>query len=54
VDVLINSAGNDYPGSIEELTAEQWNKVIGVNLNGYFIHQNLFYTYEGSKTQDTS
>ncbi|WP_181833221.1 SDR family oxidoreductase [Bacillus taeanensis] len=36
VDVLINSAGIDYPGSIEELTAEQWNKVIGVNLNGVF------------------
>jgi NAD(P)-dependent dehydrogenase (short-subunit alcohol dehydrogenase family) len=36
VDVLINSAGIDYPGSIEELTAEQWNQVIGVNLNGVF------------------
>jgi NADP-dependent 3-hydroxy acid dehydrogenase YdfG len=25
VDVVINSAGIDYPGSIEELGIEQWN-----------------------------
>jgi 3-oxoacyl-[acyl-carrier protein] reductase len=36
VDVLINSAAIDYPGSIEEITTDQWNKVIGVNLNGVF------------------
>lgn len=36
VDVLINSAGIDYPASIEELRVEQWNKVIDVNLNGVF------------------
>lgn len=36
VDVLINSAGIDFPGSVEELTAEQWNQVIDVNLNGVF------------------
>lgn len=36
VDVLINNAAIDYPAPIEELTIEQWNKVIGVNLNGVF------------------
>lgn len=36
VDVLINNAAIDYPASIEDLTVEQWNQVIGVNLNGVF------------------
>lgn len=36
VDVLINNAAIDYPASIEELTIEQWNRIIGVNLNGVF------------------
>lgn len=36
VDVLINNAGIDYPGSVEELTVQQWNEVINVNLNGVF------------------
>lgn len=36
VDVLINNAAIDFPGSIEELSVEQWDKVIGVNLSGCF------------------
>lgn len=36
VDVLINNAAIDYPASIEELSVEQWDKVIGVNLSGVF------------------
>jgi NAD(P)-dependent dehydrogenase (short-subunit alcohol dehydrogenase family) len=36
IDVLINNAALDHPGSIEDLTVEQWNEVIGVNLSGAF------------------
>ncbi len=36
IDVLINNAAIDYPGSIEELTVAQWDRVIGVNLSGVF------------------
>ncbi len=36
VDVLINNAAIDHPGSIEALTVAQWNRVIAVNLSGVF------------------
>ena len=36
IDVLINNAALDHPGTIEELTVGQWNEIIGVNLNGVF------------------
>ncbi|MFB9761437.1 SDR family oxidoreductase [Ectobacillus funiculus] len=36
IDVLINNAAIDYPASIEELTIEQWDQIVGVNLNGVF------------------
>ncbi|WP_090649564.1 SDR family oxidoreductase [Paenibacillus sp. UNC496MF] len=36
VDFLINNAAIDYPGSITELTIEQWDQIIGVNLSGMF------------------
>ncbi|MFZ2657166.1 MAG: SDR family oxidoreductase [Victivallales bacterium] len=36
---LINNAGIPYPGTVppEELSIEQWNRIIGVNLTGSFI-----------------
>ena len=38
LDLLFNNAGNNVPGTpFEELTAEQWFKVVGVNLNGVFL-----------------
>ncbi|GAA3325918.1 hypothetical protein GCM10020331_059730 [Ectobacillus funiculus] len=37
IDVLINNAAIDYPASIEELTIEQWDQIVGVNLNGVFL-----------------
>jgi NADP-dependent 3-hydroxy acid dehydrogenase YdfG len=37
IDFLINNAGTDHTLSITELTIEQWNQVIGVNLTGAFI-----------------
>lgn len=36
LDVVINNAGIDFTKSIEELTYEEWNKVIQVNLSGPF------------------
>ena len=37
IDVLINNAGIYPSASIEELTAESWNRVIGTNLTGTFL-----------------
>jgi len=37
VDILINNAGLQRDAPFEELTLEQWNTVIGVNLTGQFL-----------------
>ena len=37
VDILINNAGLQRDSAFEEMTLEQWNKVIGVNLTGQFL-----------------
>ncbi|MEO8313629.1 MAG: SDR family oxidoreductase [Pseudomonadota bacterium] len=37
VDVLVNNAGLQSDAVFEDLTLEQWNKVIGVNLTGQFL-----------------
>lgn len=36
VDAVINNAALDYSLPVTELTIEQWNEVIGVNLSGVF------------------
>lgn len=36
VDVLVNNAGISYWGLLSEMTAEQWQRVIDVNLTGTF------------------
>ncbi|MBK6362119.1 MAG: SDR family oxidoreductase [Saprospiraceae bacterium] len=36
IDIVIANAGVGHFGSIEELTAEQWNETIQVNLTGVF------------------
>lgn len=36
IDVLINNAGIDVTESVEDLTHDQWQRVINVNLNGPF------------------
>ncbi|SFJ93301.1 NADP-dependent 3-hydroxy acid dehydrogenase YdfG [Paenibacillus sp. UNC496MF] len=36
VDLLINNAAIDYPSPITELTTDQWDQIIGVNLSGMF------------------
>ena len=38
LDVLFNNAGTSVPGiPMEDLTYEQWNAVVGVNLTGAFL-----------------
>lgn len=36
VDVLVNNAAIDHPAPIHELTVDQWNEVVAVNLSGVF------------------
>lgn len=37
IDILINNAGIQKDAPFEEMTLEQWNTVIGVNLTGQFL-----------------
>jgi NAD(P)-dependent dehydrogenase (short-subunit alcohol dehydrogenase family) len=37
LDILINNAGIDVTLPIEELTVQDWNRVMAVNLNGPFV-----------------
>lgn len=45
VDALINNAGVDYTKSIEEISYEEWRKVIEVNLTGPFIATKAVYPH---------
>ncbi len=36
IDTLINCAGISYIGLLQDMTAEQWDEIIGVNLTGVF------------------
>jgi NAD(P)-dependent dehydrogenase (short-subunit alcohol dehydrogenase family) len=37
VDVLINAAGTDAPGAVEELDVEGWDRTLSVNLRAPFL-----------------
>ncbi len=37
IDILINNAGTSWGAPIEEMSLEQWNKVIETNLTGTFL-----------------
>ena len=37
VDILINNAGVQVDAPLEQMTLEQWNKLIGINLTGHFL-----------------
>ncbi len=37
VDILVNNAGLQRDAPFEQMTLEQWNFVLGVNLTGYFL-----------------
>lgn len=37
IDILINNAGVYYPTPIAETKAQDWDKIISINLKGYFL-----------------
>jgi NAD(P)-dependent dehydrogenase (short-subunit alcohol dehydrogenase family) len=37
IDVLVNAAGVAGGGAVHDLTAEEWDRVLGVNLKGTFL-----------------
>ncbi|MDP5181754.1 SDR family oxidoreductase [Blastococcus sp. BMG 814] len=37
VDVLVNAAGTDAPGTVEQTTVEDWDRVLAVNLRAPFV-----------------
>jgi meso-butanediol dehydrogenase/(S,S)-butanediol dehydrogenase/diacetyl reductase len=37
IDILVNNAASDAPGSITELSPEQWRHVVEINLTGPFL-----------------
>jgi len=37
IDILVNNAGMQQDAPFEEMTIEQWNRVLGVNLTGQFL-----------------
>ena len=37
IDILVNNAGLQRDAAFHEMTLEQWNKVINVNLTGQFL-----------------
>jgi NAD(P)-dependent dehydrogenase (short-subunit alcohol dehydrogenase family) len=37
IDVVVNNAAVDHTAPVDEMTIEQWDKVIGVNLRGPFV-----------------
>ena len=37
IDILVNNAGLQQDAPFDEMTLEQWNTVIGVNLTGQFL-----------------
>lgn len=42
LDVLINNAGIIYPGGVEKLEVDEWNKMFAVNVNGVFYSVKAF------------
>jgi NAD(P)-dependent dehydrogenase (short-subunit alcohol dehydrogenase family) len=40
--VLVNNAGVGGPGPLESLSLSEWNRVISVNLTGYFLCAQVF------------
>ena len=37
IDILVNAAGVSSAGAIGDLTADEWNRVLGINLTGTFL-----------------
>jgi glucose 1-dehydrogenase len=37
IDIVVNNAGLQQDARLEEMTLQQWNTVVGVNLTGQFL-----------------
>ena len=37
IDILVNNAGILFPTKIDEITKDEWDRVLNVNLNGVFL-----------------
>ena len=37
IDILVNNAGRQQDARLEDMTLDQWNRVISVNLTGHFL-----------------
>lgn len=45
LDILVNAAGTDAPGTIEELDAEGWDRTLDVNLRAPFLLAKAAFPY---------
>ena len=41
LDILVNNAGIHIPGGTQEISIDDWDKVVGVNLRGVFVATKL-------------
>ena len=41
VDILVNNAGISHIGLLEDMTIDEWNRIIGVNLTSVFPRASL-------------
>jgi NAD(P)-dependent dehydrogenase (short-subunit alcohol dehydrogenase family) len=49
IDILVNNAGTDATKSLTDLTTEDWDRVIGVNLTGPFLLSKAVYPHMKDK-----
>jgi 3-oxoacyl-[acyl-carrier protein] reductase len=52
IDILVINAGISHKLRIEEITVEEWDKVLNINLNGSFYTVKAFYTDFLKKDKD--
>jgi len=52
IDILIINAGISHKHRIEEITVDEWNKVLNINLNGSFYTVKAFYNDFLKKNKD--
>jgi NADP-dependent 3-hydroxy acid dehydrogenase YdfG len=45
IDVLVNAAGTDVPAPVVDLTIEQWDRVLDVNLRASFVLAKAVFPY---------
>ena len=45
IDLLVNAAGTDVPGPVVDLTLEQWDRVLNVNLRASFLLAKAVFPY---------